>query len=94
MTGWKIEAVELSVDENKNAREIYNSLKSKYNELKELNEVDGYNRVRYYIKKYRRQHNIRRDCTGKELSTNAPIKQPQNTLFKTTIIHTRIFQKL
>lgn len=82
MTGWKIEAVELSVDENKNAREIYNSLKSKYNELKELNEVDGYNRVRNYIKKYRRQNNLRRDCTGKELSTNAPIKQPSKYTFQ------------
>lgn len=75
MTGWKIEAVELSVDENKNAREIYNSLKSKYNELKELNEVDGYNRVRYYIKKYRRQNNLRRDCTGKDITTGTINKQ-------------------
>lgn len=82
MTGWKIEAVELSIQENKNAREIYNTLKSKYNELNELNDVDGYNRVRYYIKKYRRQHNIRRDCTGKELSTNAPVKQPSKYTFQ------------
>jgi hypothetical protein len=64
---WHKEAISLSLEENKNAREIYEILKATDTELKALDNIGGYQRVRSYIKKYRRKHNLRRDCEGKEL---------------------------
>lgn len=71
MVDWHKEAVRLSLEENKNAREIYNILKNIDPELKTLGDTRGYQRVRQYIKKYRRKHNLRRDCAGNDLTPKA-----------------------
>ncbi|HPD28221.1 MAG TPA: hypothetical protein PK673_07600, partial [Paludibacteraceae bacterium] len=68
---WHKEAVRLSLEENKNAREIYDILKNIDPELKTLGDTHGYQRVRQYIKKYRRKHNLRRDCAGNDLTPKA-----------------------
>lgn len=71
MVDWHKEAVRLSLEENKNAREIYDILKNIDPELKTLGDTHGYQRVRQYIKKYRRKHNLRRDCVGNDLTPKA-----------------------
>jgi len=68
---WHKEAVRLSLEENKNAREIYDILKNIDPELKTLGDTRGYQRVRQYIKKYRRKHNLRRDSSGNDLTPKA-----------------------
>ena len=68
MMDWHKEAIRLSLEENKNAREIYDILKNIDPELKTLGDTRGYQRVRYYIQKYRRKHNLRRDCAGNDLT--------------------------
>ena len=50
MVDWHKEAVRLSLEENKNAREIYDILKNIDPELKTLGDTHGYQRVRQYIK--------------------------------------------
>jgi len=68
---WHKEAIRLSLEENKNAREIYDILKNIDPELKTLGDTRGYQRVRQYIKKYRRKHNLRRDSSGNDLTPKA-----------------------
>lgn len=70
---WHIEAVRLSLEENKNAREITDFLINCECEINSLSADVAYERVRNYIKKYRRKHNLRRDNLGKDISeTTAP----------------------
>ena len=78
---WHKEAIRLSLEENKNAREIYEILKSTNLELKALSDDKGYNRVRYYIKKYRRKHNLRRDSSGNDVITTTTKTQTKNSKY-------------
>jgi len=71
LVDWHKEAIRLSLEENKNAREIYDILKNIDPELKTLGDTRGYQRVRQYIKKYRRKHNLRRDSSGNDLTPKA-----------------------